>query len=59
MIGRVFQIKYKEDPFFQALVGMIMPIIVQFEFEDGSKEIQRIPAEIWMLNQKEVTKIII
>jgi hypothetical protein len=34
-----------------------MPLIVQFEFEDGTKEIQCIPAEIWLLNQKEVTKI--
>ena len=42
---------------FEAVGGMPMPLIVQFEFEDGSKDIQRIPAEIWMLNQKEVTKI--
>lgn len=48
--------KYYEITF-QALGGMIMPLIVQFEFEEGSTEIQRIPAEIWMLNQKEVTKI--
>lgn len=48
--------KYYEITF-NALGGMIMPLIVQFEFEDGSKEVQRIPAEIWKLNQKEVTKI--
>ncbi|HRX11952.1 MAG TPA: hypothetical protein P5210_09905, partial [Draconibacterium sp.] len=36
---------------------MVMPIIIQFEFEDGAKEVQRIPAEIWLLNQKEVSKI--
>jgi hypothetical protein len=48
--------KYYEITF-KALGGMIMPLIVQFEFEDGATEIQRIPAEIWMLNQKEVTKI--
>ncbi len=39
--------------------GMPMPLIVQFEFIDGSKDIRRIPAEIWMRNQKEVTKIFI
>lgn len=48
--------KYYEITF-KALGGMIMPIIIQFEFEDGSKEIQRIPVEIWLLNQKEVSKI--
>src|SRR5690606_37866668 len=42
--------KYYEITF-NALGGMIMPLIVQFEFEDGSKEVQRIPAEIWKLNQ--------
>lgn len=48
--------KYYEITF-KAVGGMIMPLIVQFEFEDGTNEIQRIPAEIWMLDQKEVTKI--
>ncbi|MCK5703664.1 MAG: hypothetical protein KAI29_21050, partial [Cyclobacteriaceae bacterium] len=42
---------------FSALGGMLMPLIVQFEFEDGSIDIQRIPAEIWTKNHKEVTKI--
>ena len=42
---------------FNALGGMPMPLVVRFEFDDGTNEISRIPAEIWMLNQKEVTKI--
>jgi hypothetical protein len=48
--------KYYEITF-KAFGGMIMPLIVQFEFADGTAEIRRIPAEIWLLNQKEVTKI--
>jgi hypothetical protein len=36
-----------------------MPLIVEFVFEDGSREEIRIPAEIWMKNQKEVTKVFI
>lgn len=48
--------KYYEITF-KALGGMIMPLIIQFEFKDGSKEIRRIPAEIWLLNQKEVSKV--
>lgn len=44
---------------FQSLGGMIMPLILEFEFEDGSKDEVRIPAEIWMKNAKEVTKVFI
>ncbi|SFF59327.1 M1 family metallopeptidase [Sunxiuqinia elliptica] len=42
---------------FSALGGMLMPLIIQFEYEDGSTEIQRIPVEIWTKNHQEVTKI--
>jgi hypothetical protein len=27
--------------------GLVMPVILEFEMEDGSKELVRIPAEIW------------
>jgi hypothetical protein len=37
--------------------GQVMPIIVQFNFTDGSSEIDRIPAEIWRLNELEVSKV--
>ncbi len=37
--------------------GLIMPIIIEFEYTDGTKEIQRIPAEIWKLNSKYVSKV--
>ena len=36
--------------------GLVMPIIVEFTFEDGTKETERIPAQIWRLNEKNVTK---
>jgi len=36
---------------------LIMPIIVEFEYEDGTKERKQYPAEIWRLNDKEVTKV--
>ncbi len=41
----------------QSLGGLIMPIILEFEFEDGTKDEVRIPAEIWLKNQKEVSKV--
>lgn len=37
--------------------GLVMPLIIQFVFEDGSSEERRIPAEIWKLNDKEVSKV--
>lgn len=37
--------------------GMVMPIILEWTFVDGSKEIEKIPAEIWRLNEIEVTKV--
>ncbi|MCW3118843.1 MAG: aminopeptidase [Chitinophagaceae bacterium] len=36
--------------------GLVMPIIVEWTFKDGTKEIDRIPAQIWRLNEKKVTK---
>lgn len=36
---------------------LVMPIIIEWTFKDGSKEIERIPAEIWRNNEKTVTKV--
>ena len=38
--------------------GLPMPVIVQANYEDGTNEVFRIPAEIWRLNDKEVKKVI-
>jgi hypothetical protein len=35
-----------------------MPIIVEFTYKDGSKEKKMYPAELWRLNDNEVTKAI-
>lgn len=37
--------------------GLVMPIIVELEYVDGSKERHTFPAQIWMKNDKEVTKV--
>lgn len=39
--------------------GLVMPIIVQFTFKDGTKEIDRIPAQVWRLNEQKVTKVFV
>ncbi len=37
--------------------GLVMPIIVEFTFEDGTKQVERIPAQIWRKNENKVTKL--
>jgi len=36
--------------------GLVMPIIIEWTFADGSVEIDRVPAEIWRHNELEVKK---
>ena len=36
--------------------GLVMPIIIEWTYADGTKEIERLPAEIWRLNEAEVKK---
>jgi aminopeptidase N len=42
---------------FRNVGGLVMPLIIQFNFVDGTSEIKRIPAEIWRLNEWEVSKV--
>jgi hypothetical protein len=37
--------------------GLVMPLIIQFNLEDGTKEVKRIPAEIFRLNDQKVSKV--
>ncbi len=37
--------------------GLVMPLILQFEYADGSEELIRIPAEIWKITSDKVTKV--
>lgn len=37
--------------------GLPMPVILEFEFRDGSKTVERIPAEIWKMDEKTVKKV--
>lgn len=34
-----------------------MPIVVEWTYADGSKEVQKIPAEIWRKNEQNVKKV--
>lgn len=39
--------------------GLVMPVIIEWTFKDGTKEIDRIPAQIWRLNEQRITKVFI
>lgn len=39
--------------------GLVMPIIIEWTFKDGTKEIDRIPVQVWRLNENNVTKFFI
>jgi hypothetical protein len=39
--------------------GLVTPLIIQAKFADGSTEEVRIPAEIWRMDDKTVTKVLI
>jgi hypothetical protein len=39
--------------------GLVMPVIIEFEFEDGTKEVEKIPAEIWRVDNKKISKIFV
>ena len=36
--------------------GLLMPLVLRFTLEDGTEEVKRIPAEVWLKNEDEFTK---
>ena len=49
----IYQVKFKN------IGGLVMPLVIEWTFKDGSKEIERVPAEVWRLNEQEITKTFI
>ena len=39
--------------------GLVMPIILEFTYTDGSKEVKNIPAEIWKLTPEKISKVFV
>ena len=37
--------------------GLVMPVIIEWTFKDGTKEIDRIPAQIWRKDENKVIKV--
>tara|TARA_R110002126_G_scaffold291415_2_gene452257 strand:- start:33541 stop:35652 length:2112 start_codon:yes stop_codon:yes gene_type:complete len=51
------QDKYHYEITYNKPGGLVMPIIVEFTYKDGTKEKKTYPAQIWRYNDKEVTKV--
>ncbi|MDN5205260.1 M1 family metallopeptidase [Fulvivirgaceae bacterium BMA10] len=37
--------------------GIPTPLIIEWEYKDGTKEVEKIPAEIWRMNESETKKV--
>jgi len=44
---------------FENLGGLVMPLIIEATFADGSKKVERIPAEIWRVEELKVSKVFV
>ncbi|ATL47609.1 aminopeptidase [Chitinophaga caeni] len=42
---------------FSNVGGLVMPIIIEWTYADGTKEVERISAYIWRKNEQKVTKV--
>lgn len=49
----IYEVKFKNRG------GLVMPLIIQWTYKDGSKETEIIPAEVWRINEHEITKVFI
>ncbi|TAE40646.1 MAG: M1 family peptidase [Runella slithyformis] len=39
--------------------GLPMPVIIKMQYEDGTDSVARFPAEIWRLNDQDISKVIL
>ncbi len=39
--------------------GLVMPVIIEWTYKDGTKEMETIPAEIWRKNENNFTKVFV
>lgn len=39
--------------------GLVMPVVIEWAYKDGTRETETIPAEVWRLNEKKITKVFV
>ncbi|MEK6477573.1 M1 family metallopeptidase [Catalinimonas sp. 4WD22] len=47
----IYEVTFKNEG------GLVMPLIVQFNYADGTSETRKIPAEIWRKNENSASKV--
>ena len=50
--------KYYYEVVFDKPGGLVMPIIIDIEYEDGTEERRKYPAQVWRKNDSEVRKVL-
>lgn len=45
--------------FFSNKGGLVMPVIIEWTFADGTKEVEKIPVEIWRKNENNFRKVFV
>jgi hypothetical protein len=45
--------------FFSNKGGLVMPVIIEWTFEDGTTEIERIPVQIWRKNEEKFSRVFV
>lgn len=39
--------------------GLVTPVIIEWNYKDGTKEVEQLPAEIWRINEQKVSKVFV
>ena len=47
----LYEIKFSNEG------GLVMPLILQWNYSDGTVEIERIPAQIWRISEQKISKV--
>lgn len=58
--GAATRAKVEDKNFYELTIknkgGLVMPVVIEWTYADGTKEIEKLPAEIWRLNENEFKK---
>ena len=54
-----FQDKHFYEISFRNVGGTVMPLVLEFAFKDGTKELRIVPAEIWRKNDRVLRKVFV
>ena len=55
-VRKKYENKHMYEITFSNKGGMVMPIIIEWNFKDGTKEVEQIPVQVWRKNEKIVVK---